>query len=35
MKGWVMVEAEGMETDQQLRNWIEQAVEFVETLPRK
>lgn len=35
MKGWVMVEAEGMETDEQLRGWIEQAVEFVETLPRK
>lgn len=35
MKGWVMVEAEGMETDEQLRGWIERAVEFVETLPRK
>lgn len=35
MKGWVMVEAEGMETDEQLRGWIERAIEFVETLPRK
>ncbi len=35
LKGWVMVEAEGVETDEQLRGWIEQAVEFVETLPRK
>jgi TfoX/Sxy family transcriptional regulator of competence genes len=35
MKGWVMVEAEGMETDRQLREWIERAVEFVENLPRK
>jgi hypothetical protein len=35
MKGWVMVEADGMDTDQQLRRWIERAVEFVETLPRK
>jgi hypothetical protein len=35
MKGWVMVEAEGIETDEQLGYWIEQAVEFVETLPRK
>ena len=35
MKGWVLVEAEGVETDQQLSNWIEQAVDFVNTLPRK
>jgi TfoX/Sxy family transcriptional regulator of competence genes len=35
MKGWVVVEAEGIETDRQLREWIERAVEFVETLPRK
>ena len=35
MKGWVMVEAEGIETDEQLSGWIERAVEFVETLPRK
>ena len=35
MKGWVVVEAEGLDTDQQLGYWIERAVEFVETLPRK
>ncbi len=35
MKGWIMVEAEGMETDEQLRGWIKRAVEFVETLPKK
>ncbi len=35
MKGWVLVEGDGMETDQQLRRWIERSVEFVETLPRK
>ena len=35
MKGWIMVEAEGVETDPQLREWVERAVEFVETLPRK
>ena len=35
MKGWAMVEAEGVETDGQLRGWIDRAVEFVETLPRK
>jgi TfoX/Sxy family transcriptional regulator of competence genes len=35
MKGWIMVEAEGVETDEQLVGWIERAVEFVEILPRK
>jgi TfoX/Sxy family transcriptional regulator of competence genes len=35
MKGWVMVEAEGIDTDQQLSRWIEQSVQFVSTLPRK
>ena len=35
MRGWVVVEAEGLETDGQLRRWIERAVEFVETLLRK
>lgn len=35
MKGWVLVEADGVETDEQLRGWVERSVEFVETLPRK
>src|SRR5262245_12727598 len=35
MKGWVMVEANGLETDEQLRAWFEQAAEFVDTLPKK
>jgi hypothetical protein len=35
MKGWIMVEAEGVETDEQLVGWIERAVEFVQILPRK
>ena len=35
MKGWIVVEAEGLETDQQLQTWIEKAVGFVEGLPRK
>ena len=35
MKGWAMVEPDGLETDEQLSGWIERAVEFVETLPRK
>jgi TfoX/Sxy family transcriptional regulator of competence genes len=35
LKGWVMIEAEGIENDEQLNEWIERAVTFVETLPRK
>jgi TfoX/Sxy family transcriptional regulator of competence genes len=35
MKGWALVEAEGVETDDQLVGWVERAVKFVETLPRK
>lgn len=35
LKGWVMIEAEGIDIDEQLRDWIQQAIEFVETLPRK
>jgi TfoX/Sxy family transcriptional regulator of competence genes len=35
MKGWVMVEPEGIEDDRQLKAWIERATRFVGTLPRK
>ena len=35
MKGWVMVEPEGLESDEQLSGWIERAVAFVATLPKK
>jgi hypothetical protein len=35
MKGWVMIEPEGIETDEQLREWVEESLEFVMTLPRK
>jgi TfoX/Sxy family transcriptional regulator of competence genes len=35
MKGWVMIEPEGLETDEQLRSWIARAVGFVVTLPKK
>lgn len=35
MKGWVMVEPEGIDEDTQLKDWIERAWNFVETLPRK
>ena len=35
MKGWVMVEPDGLESDSQLAGWIERALRFVETLPAK
>jgi hypothetical protein len=35
MKGWVLVEGEGVEDDNQLGVWIERVVHFVGTLPAK
>jgi hypothetical protein len=35
MRGWVMVEADGLETDNQLEAWIERAWQFVVALPGK
>jgi TfoX/Sxy family transcriptional regulator of competence genes len=35
MKGWVLVEPKGVEGDDQLVGWIQQAVKFVGTLPAK
>jgi TfoX/Sxy family transcriptional regulator of competence genes len=35
MKGWIMVQPDGLETDEQLTGWIQRAVDFVGTLPRK
>jgi TfoX/Sxy family transcriptional regulator of competence genes len=35
MKGWVMVEPDGLESDQRLGEWIEMAMRFVEGLPEK
>ncbi|OWK45528.1 TfoX/Sxy family protein [Fimbriiglobus ruber] len=35
MKGWVMVEPEGVDNDDQLKDWIRRAEEFIGTLPRK
>jgi TfoX/Sxy family transcriptional regulator of competence genes len=35
MKGWVLVEPEGIESDDQLQGWIQRATEFVKGLPRK
>jgi hypothetical protein len=35
MRGWVLVEPEGVESVDQLAGWIERAVKFVGTLPAK
>ena len=35
MKGWIMVEPEGVEDDEPLKEWIKQAVKFVGKLPAK
>jgi hypothetical protein len=35
MKGWVLVEPEGVEGDDQLAGWIQRAMKFVGTLPAK
>jgi TfoX/Sxy family transcriptional regulator of competence genes len=35
MKGWVLVEPEGVEDDEQLSGWIERATKFVGKLPAK
>jgi len=35
MKGWIMVDPDGLDTDRQLAEWIEQAIGFVESLPPK
>lgn len=35
MKNWVAVEPDGVADDDQLKDWIERAIKFVKTLPRK
>ena len=35
MKKWVAVEPEGVEDDDQLKDWIQRAIKFVKTLPGK
>ena len=35
MKGWFMVKPNGMKTKASLVKWVDQAISFVETLPRK
>jgi hypothetical protein len=35
MKGWLMVEPGGVESDEDLQYWIDQGVEFARSLPSK
>jgi TfoX/Sxy family transcriptional regulator of competence genes len=35
MKGWILVEPDGLESDGKLADWIESATAFVGTLPKK
>jgi hypothetical protein len=35
MKGWVMVGEDGFNEDKELETWLNQAKEFVSTLPAK
>lgn len=35
MKGWLVVEADGVKTDRQLSAWVKEGVEFASTLPAK
>jgi len=35
MNGWVMVNANGYKTDDELKSWLAEAKKFVKTLPKK
>lgn len=35
MRNWVAIDPEGIADDDQLTDWIERALEFVKTLPKK
>jgi len=35
MKGWVMVDEKGFRSDDELSAWLEEALDFVRTLPEK
>jgi|SRR5690242_11543588 TfoX/Sxy family transcriptional regulator of competence genes len=35
MKGWLLVDAEGLATTKQLGKWIERAAKYAESLPAK
>lgn len=35
MRGWLLIDAEAVENDNSLKQWIERAMEFVRSLPPK
>jgi TfoX/Sxy family transcriptional regulator of competence genes len=35
MKGWLLVEIDGVKTEKQLSTWVKEGVEFASTLPVK
>ena len=35
MKGWLVVDVEGVKTEKQLSAWVKEGVEFASTLPAK
>jgi hypothetical protein len=35
MKGWLVVEADGVKTEKQLSMWVKEGVEFAASLPPK
>ena len=35
MKGWIIVETEGIKTEKQLSAWVEEGVQFASSLPPK
>jgi TfoX/Sxy family transcriptional regulator of competence genes len=35
MRGWVLVDPDGVDEDRQLSDWIDRATAFVQTLPAK
>ena len=35
MKGWVLVEPDGLQSEQDLQGWVEQGVAFARSLPPK
>lgn len=35
MRGWVVVDPEGIDDDRALRDWLLRAIDFTKTLPRK
>jgi hypothetical protein len=35
MRGWVLIDADGVESDRALSVWVERSIDFVATLPAK